>query len=125
VAPPTTLAAAAIFPSPAPTPAATAIPSRADVSPTLAELSPRTCRRGGVVSFDLRGSGFRADHKARILRGGREVAGLKITKQSLAGSDHLRLTVFIGADVPLGSYSLVLAEPDGSTSEPVTFEVVL
>jgi hypothetical protein len=93
--------------------------------PTLTELSPRTCRRGNVTAFDLRGAGFRSEHKVRILRGGREVPGLRITRQSLEASGHLRITLFVGADVPLGSYSVVLADPSGSLSDAVSFEVVL
>jgi len=112
-------------PSPTPTPVATPAARPLEAGPTLADLSPRTCRRGTVANFDLRGGGFRADHRVRILRGGHEVTGLRITKQTLIDPGHLRVTVYVGADVPLGSYSLVLAEPTGALSEPVNFEVVL
>ena len=78
-----------------------------------------------MVALDLHGTGFRPEHKIRLLRGGHEVTGLRITKQTLIDPGHLRVTVYVGADVPLGSYSLVLAEPTGALSEPVNFEVVL
>jgi serine/threonine-protein kinase len=128
--PPTTLSAGSLpSPTPAssPTPGAMAAAARIEAAPapTLAELSPRTCRRGSVVALDLHGTGFRPEHKIRLLRGGHEVTGLRITKQTLIDPGHLRVTVYVGADVPLGSYSLVLAEPTGALSEPVNFEVVL
>jgi len=77
------------------------------------------------VTFDLRGSGFRREHEVRILRGGHEVPGLRVTRTSLSAADHLRVTVLVGADVPLGSYSVVLADPSGALSDAVSFEVVL
>jgi serine/threonine-protein kinase len=124
--PPTTLAAPpSPLPSPTPTPVTTVPATRVEVAPALLELSPRTSRRGSVVALDLRGNGFRADHKVRVLRGGHEVPGLRVTRQSLVGPDHLRLTLFVGGDVALGSYSLVLADPAGSLSGPINFEVVL
>lgn len=128
--PPPTQAAASLpspTPAPTPTPVATGAAPRMEAAPApaLADLSPHIGRRGNVVGFDLRGTGFRTDHKVRILRGGREVPGLRVTRQSLAGPGHLRINLFIGADVPLGSYSVVLVDPSGAMSDAVTFEVVL
>jgi len=119
--PPSTVAS-----TPAPQPQVTASVAPAGPPPAmLTGLAPATARRGAVVTLDLRGGGFRSEHKVRVLRGGHDVPGIRIMKQTLIAPDHIRVALHLGADVGLGSYSVVLVDPAGAFSESLSFEVVL
>ncbi|MGE0452234.1 MAG: serine/threonine-protein kinase [Vicinamibacteria bacterium] len=93
--------------------------------PMLTGLTPVTARRGGIILVDLRGGGFRSDHRVRVLRGGHDVPGIRVMKQTLIAPDHIRVALHLGADVGLGSYSVVVVDPGGAFSESLSFEVVL
>ncbi len=92
---------------------------------TLDAVSPRTVRRGLMVALDLRGSGFRKGHQARILRGRQAVAGLRIVRQEVVETTVLRLTILVDEDVPLGTYAIVVVDAQGTPSNSVSFEVIL
>ena len=126
-----------LSPSPAaepPNPLATpsARPQAREIAPrkrgpatALDAVSPPTVRRGTMVTLDLRGSGFRKGHRARILRGRQVVAGLRIVRQEPVERTLLRLIILVGEDVPLGAYAIVVVDAQGTPSNSVSFQVIL
>jgi hypothetical protein len=116
----------AVAQTPAPQPLVTAGAAPTGPPPaTLTALAPVSARRGAVVTLEIRGSGFRPDHKLRVLRGGHEVPGIRVTKLTLVAADHIKVSLYLGADVGLGSYSVVLVDSTGAFGESLSFEVVL
>jgi serine/threonine-protein kinase len=100
-------------------------PRSEGLATTLDAVSPRTVRRGLMVTLDLRGSGFRKGHQARVLRGRQAVASLRIVRQETVRTTLLRLTILVDEDVPLGTYAIVVVDAEGTPSNSVSFEVIL
>jgi serine/threonine-protein kinase len=134
---------AAPTPAPAVTRAAAADPAAAESAPAatpkapareppaappaalLRTIEPRAARRGATQTFELHGSGFRAEHRGRALRGRQQAHGIRVVRQQILGPEHARITVLVDEDAPIGLFSLALVDAEGRASNSVSFEVIL
>jgi serine/threonine-protein kinase len=92
---------------------------------SLTVMSPRTVRRGAMLTLLIQGSGFRQDHQARVLRGRRDAAGIRVTRQRVKEATLVEVNVLVDEDVPLGIYSVALVDDEGLFTNSLTLEVVL
>jgi serine/threonine protein kinase len=115
-----------ITPPPPPlTPAPTVAPTPPPPSEpaTLNAIAPRTMTRGQKSLYDLHGGGIRADHRPVILKGGSTAPGVTVAQTKLVNSTLLRMLVNVDGNVAPGSYSIVLVDASGKSSNAVSFEI--
>jgi eukaryotic-like serine/threonine-protein kinase len=146
--PETTLGApAAISPAPPPTPAPAASlmpfgreprpdrdregregarPAAPEKPPALlSAIEPKTVRRGSTFRLDVSGTGLHAQHRARVLRGGRPAAGIGVVRQEMVSASLFRIVVLVDEEAVLGSYAVALVDGEGRVTNSVGFEVIL
>jgi hypothetical protein len=90
---------------------------------TLTAVSPLTVRRPGKVLLDVRGTGFRPDHRARIVALKQAPNGITISRQKYVNDTLLAVLLELDATVGPGVYGLVLEDQTGPLTSPLTFTV--
>jgi serine/threonine-protein kinase len=131
--PPTPAPAVSVAPSPARPPAGRGREAGEDArprpdeapAPALSAIEPKTVRRGSTFRLDVSGTGLRAQHRARVLRGGRPAAGMGVVRQEMVSASLFRIVVLVDEDAALGSYSIALVDDEGRITNSVGFEVIL
>jgi serine/threonine-protein kinase len=132
-APPTLAPAVIAAPSPGEPPASggheagrDARPRPAEAQPAaLSAIEPKTVRRGSTFRLDVSGTGLRALHRARVLRGGRPAAGIGVVRQEMVSASLFRIVVLVDEEAALGSYSIALVDDEGHVTNSIGFEVIL
>jgi hypothetical protein len=114
--PPTTAPAAPVAAAPAPV-AAEAEPA------SITNVSPPVVRRPSNALVDVHGAGFRPDHQARILRGGRPAPGVTVVRQRYVSPALLQVLLKLDSEASTGAYQLVVADGAGVLSNVKAFEV--
>jgi serine/threonine-protein kinase len=136
---PTPLPAATAPPSPGPrlTPSATPLSTPAAVAPLVApaapapqvpqlgSISPAAARRGASVRVEVAVEGWSEAFRPAVLHGRRPAVGIAVSGGQRLEGGKLRLTVSVDGDASLGSYTLVLTDGQGRTSNGLAFEVTL
>jgi hypothetical protein len=113
--PPTTAPAAPVAAAPAPV---------AEAEPaSITNVSPPLVRRPSNALVDVHGAGFRPDHQARILRGGRPAPGVTVVRQRYVSPALLQVLLKLDSEASTGAYQLVVADGTGVTSNVKAFEV--
>ena len=113
---------------PAPAPAAAAAPAPAEVRPALPRLTaltPTTLRRGAGVTVHLRGEPFTDDWSVQFRRGGKIARQIRVLRSRRIGPGELELSLLAEEDTPLGTYSLILVNASGASTNAISFEVDL
>jgi serine/threonine-protein kinase len=91
----------------------------------LTRMSPRTTSRGVMITLEVRGTGLRREHRARVLRGLQDASGIHVTRQAFVDATRARVTLLVDEDAPIGIYSLALVDPEGRFSNSLSLEVIL
>ena len=91
----------------------------------LTAIEPKTVRRGSTFRLDVSGTGLQAQHRARVLRGGRPASGIGVVRQELLSAGIFRLVVLVDEEAALGSYSVALVDGEGRITNSIGFEVIL
>ena len=114
--------AAPATPTPAPTaaPEAVAVPTE---PARITTLSPPSLKRGTKTIVDVRGSGFMAQHKARLLKGRNAANAVKIVGSKFASPELLQLLIEVEAKAPTGEYMIQVFAPGVGASNVHRFEV--
>ena len=122
-----TPAPAVAAPAPAPPAAAPVAPAEPAAAPqepvVLSALSPLSLRRPGKILLDLRGSGFRADLRARVLPLRESPRGISVARQKWVSATLITVLLELDDTVTPGAYALALEDPDGGQTKPLSFTV--
>ncbi|HYN01625.1 MAG TPA: hypothetical protein VE359_04210 [Vicinamibacteria bacterium] len=124
-------------PAPTPTPpppppvAAVAVPAPAPAEPAaepaepavLTALSPLSVRRPGRALLDLRGTGLRADLRARILPLREAPRGISVARQKWVSPSLVTVLLELEETVTPGVYAVALEDPSGRQTKPLQFTV--
>lgn len=106
------------------TPPPTAPPTTAPPEPALlTAVSPLTVRRGGQTMLDLRGSGLRPDHQARIVRIKEATNGISVVRQKFVDPTLIKVLVNLDTNVAPGAYAVVLGDGGGAMTNTLPFNV--
>lgn len=122
-----------LLPAPAPSavvatePTPTAIPLVPEVRivPRLLAITPSTLRRGDAATMRVRGEGLGSSWVPSFRHGGRAVSQIRLLRTSPASSSELVLSLLVEEDAPIGTYSFLLIDASGATSNQLSFEVDL
>jgi hypothetical protein len=121
--PPPTPTPVVATPAPTPTPAAATPPPRPAEPAVLTAVSPLAVKRGITTMLDVRGTGLRADHQARILRVKEAVNGVSIVRQKWMDPTLIKVLVNIEAAASPGAYGVALVDGQGAQTNGLNFTV--
>ena len=119
-------------PTPTPPPVApVAVPAPAPAEPStepaepavLTALSPLSVRRPGRALLDLRGTGLRADLRARVLPLREAPRGISVARQKWVSSSLVTVLLELEESVTPGVYAVALEDPSGRQTKPLQFTV--
>ncbi|MGH7361302.1 MAG: serine/threonine protein kinase [Candidatus Methylomirabilales bacterium] len=112
---------AAVVATPPPTPPPTTAPAEPAL---LTAVSPLTVRRGGTTMLDLRGSGLRPDHQARLVKVKENTDGISVARQKYMDPTLIRVLLNLDPNVPPGAYAIALSDGGGGMTNTLPFTVV-
>jgi hypothetical protein len=90
----------------------------------LRAISPLTVRRGGATMIDLRGSGLRPDHQARIVKVKENTDGISVARQKYVDATLIKVLLNLNPNVPPGAYAVTLSDGAGGMTNTLSFTVV-
>lgn len=107
-----------------PTPATLATPPPAPAGPAvLTTVSPLAVKRGITTMLDVRGTGLRSDHQARIMRVKEAVSGVSVVRQKWVDPTLIKVLVNIEASATPGLYGVALVDGGGASTNGLNFTV--
>jgi hypothetical protein len=112
-------------PTPAPTPAPVAVtpPPRPAEHAVLTAVSPLAVKRGITTMLDVRGTGLRSDHQARILRVKEAVTGVSVVRQKWVDPTLIKVLLNIETGAIPGAYAVALVDGQGTQTNGLNFTV--
>ncbi|HXY40680.1 MAG TPA: hypothetical protein VEQ10_13485, partial [Vicinamibacteria bacterium] len=90
---------------------------------TLTAVSPLTARRGGKVLLDLHGTGLHDGLRATIVAIKEAPRGITIMRQKCPSDTLMNVLLDIDANAAPGAYAIVVDDPAGQKTKPLTFTV--
>jgi hypothetical protein len=90
----------------------------------LSTLSPPRVKKPGNAIVDVRGTGLRADHLARIVKGREQAAGIQILRQRFMSPTLIQVALRLEDTAATGSYQLYLIDGQGTVTNARALEVV-
>jgi len=123
--PPATPTPVVATPTPAPTPAPVAVtpPPRPAEHAVLTAVSPLAVKRGITTMLDVRGTGLRSDHQARIVRVKEAVTGVSVVRQKWVDATLIKVLVNIETGATPGAYAVALVDDQGTQTNGLNFTV--
>ena len=123
--PPATPTPVVATPTPAPTPAPVAVtpPPRPAEHAVLTAISPLAVKRGITTMLDVRGTGLRSDHQARIVRVKEAVTGVSVVRQKWVDPTLIKVLVNIETGATPGAYAVALVDDQGTQTNGLNFTV--
>ncbi len=107
------------------TPPPTPPPTTAPAEPALlTAVSPLTVRRGGTTMLDLRGTGLRPDHQARIVKIKENTDGISVARQKYVDPTLIKVLLNLNPNVPPGPYAVALSDASGGMTNTLSFTVL-
>jgi hypothetical protein len=107
-----------------PPPAPVATPPPAPAGPAvLTAVSPLAVKRGITTMLDVRGTGLRSDHQARIMRVKEAVSGVSVVRQKWVDPTLIKVLVNIEASATPGLYGVALVDGGGTSTNGLNFTV--
>jgi hypothetical protein len=97
----------------------------AQPAPHIEQIVPRTLRRGAPAVLTITGSDLGPDVEIVIRRGTQRDDGFRLRRRKNEGDTRIEVTLFVGQQVPIGLYSVVIVAADGRESRPFNLEVSL
>jgi len=89
----------------------------------LTAVSPLTVRRTANALLDIRGSGLRPEHKARLSRAKGPLEGLTVVRQRYVDSTLVKVLLNLEPTAPPGVYTVSLVDEAGVSTNALTFTV--
>jgi hypothetical protein len=89
----------------------------------LSALSPLSVRRAGKALLDLRGTGLRADLRARVLPLRQVPRGITVARQKWVSATLLTVLLDLDETVTPAVYAITLEDPNGGQAKPLQFTV--
>jgi hypothetical protein len=89
----------------------------------LSAVAPPTVKRPGKALVDLRGTGLRPEHRARILPVKKVPWGIKIIRQKLVNDTLMTILLELEESAEPGEYAIAVEDGRGNRSEPLVFEI--
>jgi hypothetical protein len=108
--------------TPPPTPVATPPPVPAGPA-VLTAVSPLNVKRGITTLLDVRGTGLRSDHQARIMRVKEAVTGVSVVRQKWVDATLIKVLVNIETNATPGLYGVALVDAGGTSTNGLNFTV--
>jgi hypothetical protein len=118
--PPTTAPPATAAPAPTATPPPATLPAEPAI---LTAVSPLMVKRGITTMLDVRGTGLRADHQARIVKLKEAVTGVSVVRQKWVDPTLIKVLVNIDVGATAGAYAVGLVDGQGTQTNALTFSV--
>jgi cytoskeletal protein RodZ len=107
-----------------PTPAPVATPPPVPAGPAvLTAVSPLAVKRGITTLLDVRGTGLRSDHQARIMRVKEAVTGVSVVRQKWVDATLIKVLVNIETSATPGLYGVALVDAGGASTNGLNFTV--
>jgi len=88
----------------------------------LTAVSPLEVKRPGKVMLDLRGTGLRSEHRARVLGIKKDPRGISVSGQKFVDDTLIKVLVDLAANAETGEFAIVVEDSFGRTGQ-VVFEV--
>ncbi len=89
----------------------------------LTTVSPLAVKRGVTTMLDVRGTGLRSDHQARIMRVKEAVSGVSVVRQKWVDPTLIKVLVNIEAGATPGLYGVALVDGGGTSTNGLNFTV--
>jgi hypothetical protein len=98
-------------------------PPRPAEHAVLTAVSPLAVKRGITTMLDVRGTGLRSDHQARILRVKEAVTGVSVVRQKWVDPTLIKVLVNIDTGATPGAYAVALFDAQGTQTNGLNFTV--
>jgi len=108
--------------TPTPPPPTTLPPPPAEPA-VLTAVSPLTVKRGITTMLDVRGTGLRADHQARIVRVKEATDGVSVVRQKWIDPTMIKVLVNIDNGAAPGTYGVAVVDGRGVQTSTLSFTV--
>ncbi len=118
--PPATAPPVTVAPAPTPTPPPVTVPAEPAV---LTAVSPLTVKRGITTMLDVRGTGLRPEHQARVVKVKEAVTGVSVVRQKWVDPTLIKVLVNIDAGAAPGAYAVALVDGQGTQTNGLSFSV--
>jgi hypothetical protein len=89
----------------------------------LTAVSPLSVKRPSTTMLDVRGTGLRPDHQARILKLKEAPAGISVVRQKFVDGTLVKVLVSLDESVVPGLYAVALADAQGTVTNSLSFTV--
>jgi hypothetical protein len=89
----------------------------------LTAVSPLSVKRPGTTMLDVRGTGLRPDHQARILRVKDAPTGISVVRQKFVDATLVKVLVSLDDTVNPGVYGVALSDAQGTNTNTLSFTV--
>jgi hypothetical protein len=89
----------------------------------LTAVSPLNVKRGITTLLDVRGTGLRSDHQARIMRVKEAVTGVSVVRQKWVDATLIKVLVNIETNATPGLYGVALVDAGGTSTNGLNFTV--
>ena len=89
----------------------------------LNTVSPLEVKRPGKVMLDLRGTGFRPDHRARVLPLKKAPRGIRVIGQKYVNETLITVLLDLDPKAETGEFAIVVEDRGGTQTAPATFKV--
>ena len=93
--------------------------------PLLVSIASQSVRRGAGVTVLLRGDAFSDSWSVQFRRGGKGTSRIRILRSKRTGPGELELSLLPEEDAPIGTYSLVLIDSSGASTNALPLAVDL
>ena len=127
-APPPQTASPSAAAAATPAPQADSVPALAPPAPALprlTSLAPSTLRRGAGVTVRLRGETIPDGWNVQLRRGGKVTNQVRVLRSKRTGPGGLEISLLPDDDAPIGTYTPVLVDAAGASTNALSFEVDL
>jgi hypothetical protein len=88
----------------------------------LTAVSPLEVKRPGKVMLDLRGTGLRSEHRARVLGIRKDPRGISVAGQKFVNDTLIKVLIDLAPDAETGEFGIVVEDSFGRTAQ-VVFKV--
>ncbi len=89
----------------------------------LNTVSPLEVKRPGEVMLDLRGTGFRPDHRARVLPLKKAPRGIRVIGQKYVNETLITVLLDLDPKAETGEFAIAVEDRSGTQTAPATFKV--
>ena len=98
-------------------------PAPPAVPAVLNTVSPLEVKRPGKVMLDLRGSGFRPEHRAQVLSLKKAPRGITVIGQKVVNESLITVLIELDPNAETGEFAIAVEDSDGTQSAPAIFKV--